>query len=396
MSLATRCPACGTVFRVVRDQLKVSEGWVRCGRCSEVFNAGQRLFDLEQDRKAEAATPARTPGTTPPRTASAPAAPPPAARSGLAPLSPATARVGSAWAPPSRPAVLWAPESEAQPLTDSAAPAHPAGAAQGEPRAEVPAPTPAEAGKDLPAYLAEPAPDSATPPSQPALQGGSGTQPEGAAAADSTLEWHEQPQERPQALPDAPTEPPRSQEEGQAAGQAVAEPEPTPGFVLQADRAARWRHPARRGTLALMALTLVALLAAQLALHFRDGLAAEWPASRPWLQAACNALGCRIEAPRRIDSLSVDSSGLVRVEGSRQYRLSMVVHNRASTAVRMPAIDLALTDTQGQTLARRVLTMAELGQSAQSLPPRGELALQAMLELGEQRVAGYTVELFYP
>ena len=47
MNLATRCPACGTVFRVVRDQLKVSEGWVRCGRCSEVFNAGERLFELE-------------------------------------------------------------------------------------------------------------------------------------------------------------------------------------------------------------------------------------------------------------------------------------------------------------------------------------------------------------
>ena len=44
MSLVTRCPACGTVFRVVQDQLKVSEGWVRCGRCSEVFNAVDGLF----------------------------------------------------------------------------------------------------------------------------------------------------------------------------------------------------------------------------------------------------------------------------------------------------------------------------------------------------------------
>src|SRR3954470_12029440 len=49
MSLATRCTACGTVFRVVQDQLKVSEGWVRCGRCDEVFNAIEGLFDLERD-----------------------------------------------------------------------------------------------------------------------------------------------------------------------------------------------------------------------------------------------------------------------------------------------------------------------------------------------------------
>ena len=47
MSLATRCPSCGTVFRVAQDQLKVSEGWVRCGRCSGVFNAAEVLFDID-------------------------------------------------------------------------------------------------------------------------------------------------------------------------------------------------------------------------------------------------------------------------------------------------------------------------------------------------------------
>ena len=63
MSLATRCPACGTVFRVVRDQLKVSEGWVRCGRCSEVFNAGERLFELDPVTAAPAVNP---PSAAPP------------------------------------------------------------------------------------------------------------------------------------------------------------------------------------------------------------------------------------------------------------------------------------------------------------------------------------------
>ncbi len=49
MSMATRCMACGTIFRVVQDQLKVSDGWVRCGRCEEVFNALEGLFDLERE-----------------------------------------------------------------------------------------------------------------------------------------------------------------------------------------------------------------------------------------------------------------------------------------------------------------------------------------------------------
>src|SRR3954470_11377709 len=54
MSLATRCTSCGTVFRVVQDQLKVSEGWVRCGRCNAVFNAIEGLFDLGRDAPADA------------------------------------------------------------------------------------------------------------------------------------------------------------------------------------------------------------------------------------------------------------------------------------------------------------------------------------------------------
>src|SRR5437867_1363835 len=47
MSLITRCPACGTMFKVVTDQLKVSQGWVRCGQCSEVFDASMHLLPGE-------------------------------------------------------------------------------------------------------------------------------------------------------------------------------------------------------------------------------------------------------------------------------------------------------------------------------------------------------------
>ena len=43
MSLITRCPACGTMFKVVPDQLRISEGWVRCGHCADVFDATAHL-----------------------------------------------------------------------------------------------------------------------------------------------------------------------------------------------------------------------------------------------------------------------------------------------------------------------------------------------------------------
>src|SRR5665647_900186 len=43
MSLITRCPACETLFKVVPDQLRVSEGWVRCGQCKDIFDAALHL-----------------------------------------------------------------------------------------------------------------------------------------------------------------------------------------------------------------------------------------------------------------------------------------------------------------------------------------------------------------
>jgi len=291
MNLATRCPSCGTVFRVVRDQLKVSEGWVRCGRCAEVFNAAERLFELE----------AASIGTTP--------APAP----DEAVASPAEA-VASA-----PPLVTIPPEAPAA-----------------EPEPE---PEPA------------PAPEEAAPPQGPEVT-------------------------------EAPSQP--------------AEESPTPEFLRRAEHDARRRQPGRRGLLALLAVLLAALLALQVGIHYRDRVAAAWPATEPVLQAACGLLGCRIEAPRRIDSLRVDSSGLVRVPGSALYRLSLVVRNQAPMPARMPAVDLSLTDAQGLTVARRVLSAAELGQPAPSLPAGGELLLQATLDLGEPRVAGYTLELFYP
>lgn len=47
MSLITRCPACTTMFKVVDEQLKAAQGWVRCGQCGEVFDASLHLVPGE-------------------------------------------------------------------------------------------------------------------------------------------------------------------------------------------------------------------------------------------------------------------------------------------------------------------------------------------------------------
>lgn len=60
------------MFKVVPDQLRISEGWVRCGQCNEIFNASQHLLS-DHEPHAE-----RSSGTgAPPAFSSMPVAAPP-------------------------------------------------------------------------------------------------------------------------------------------------------------------------------------------------------------------------------------------------------------------------------------------------------------------------------
>lgn len=71
MSLITRCPACGTLFKVVPDQLRISEGWVRCGHCADVFDAAAHLQGDAAPLESEAAANTPSPPQAQPATAHA-------------------------------------------------------------------------------------------------------------------------------------------------------------------------------------------------------------------------------------------------------------------------------------------------------------------------------------
>lgn len=68
MALATRCPGCHALFRVVADQLKLRGGLVRCGACGHVFDAIGTLSYLDDAsvRPAPAAEPETAVAGTPP------------------------------------------------------------------------------------------------------------------------------------------------------------------------------------------------------------------------------------------------------------------------------------------------------------------------------------------
>ncbi|MEO7851264.1 MAG: DUF3426 domain-containing protein, partial [Rubrivivax sp.] len=378
-----------TVFRVVQDQLKVSEGWVRCGRCSEVFNAVDGLFDLDHEEGAAVNAADNEPAFDADERATLEQPSPAridALMQAVTHAEPPQDETSSNETPP--------PVDE---IVDTGTAQTPEQMAYREAERELAAVYAALTPIDLPAA----APHSVSPVS-PALP----DEPDGPAEAptDGLSDWP-LPTAADTAV-DSPSDsaPPVESLDplDQPIGALIGHETPTPQFLRHAERAERWRRPAVRWALAVLSLLLAATLAAQLALHYRDAMAAQWPLSRPWLQRACQAAGCSIAAPRRIDALSVDSSGLLRADGVGQYRLSLVLNNRAGTEVLMPAIDLVLTDEQGRTLVRRVLSAKDLGAEHSALAPRAELALAGMLDLsalsdlGERRVNGYTVELFYP
>lgn len=100
MSMITGCPACGTLFKVVPDQLKISDGWVRCGHCSEVFDATAQL--------QTAGSPAGAPPSTDTEPQALEAADAPAIAAAPAPAPNAQAPVA--------PAVAAPPEREDDPI----------------------------------------------------------------------------------------------------------------------------------------------------------------------------------------------------------------------------------------------------------------------------------------
>jgi hypothetical protein len=94
----------------------------------------------------------------------------------------------------------------------------------------------------------------------------------------------------------------------------------------------------------------------------------------------------------------IETSGFNRLRDDT-YRLSFTLRNTAPVPVAAPAIELTLTDSQDQTIARRVLTPAELGANAAVIPATSDWSRSLGIALGTTggaRVAGYRLLAFYP
>lgn len=65
MRMSTRCPACGTAFRVYPQQLAARDGQVRCGKCATIFDARSTLVTEDEPEPLPAVAPASPPVSTP-------------------------------------------------------------------------------------------------------------------------------------------------------------------------------------------------------------------------------------------------------------------------------------------------------------------------------------------
>ncbi len=441
MSLVTRCPACATTFKVVRDQLRISDGWVRCGRCSEVFDA---TIDLQETPDpAQPAGPAEEP-----RHVDLPAPPESAAESAqdFASDHPELDELAEtdflddeqeapprdAGKPPSPPppsplaSVFPPPPSNARPFTDFAAtdklPFD--GVVADEPwpddeeQDEVLRMMEMEASRTAvrpppPPPLSFPDIDLNLPPARPALR--AAVPP---AVAEDTGNAQLQKALRRARAKSAKIAKAKARSDKAAVAATPSAPmvllasEPEPSVEI-ARRAPRWaagmpeassfwhRAGVRRSFWALAVLAML-LLAVQVLQQQRDLIAARQPSLRPALESLCRLTGCQVSALRQISDITIDGASFTREKsGEGAYRFSFTLRNAAAVPLAMPAVELSLLDTQERAVVRRVLTPSEFG-APQVLQARAERAASLPLSLSGPEVAalppiaGYRVVAFYP
>jgi predicted Zn finger-like uncharacterized protein len=345
MSLITQCPACATMFKVVPDQLRISDGWVRCGQCDEVFDANAHLYP--------------DPDIAPQPTVE-PIAPPVDPEGSWA----ASLRFASQDAEASAAASL--PDAERS-ATDSVVVAEPAAVAE----------TPFF--EDLPAPALDPFLDH---------RPGEMVEARGLAAAF--------------VVPDASAIPvefgqPRYV---QADVKTVAPPDNIKlSFMRKSHGAGFWYRTSVRLVLGGLCAALTCLLGLQLVVQERDRIAATEPASQELLGMVCAWFSCKVTPLRQIESVVIDSSSFTKVRAD-VYRLNFTLKSTAQTDLAVPALELTLTDMQDQSVIRRVLQGPELGLKKGLLGAGAELSASVPISVkttgSTERISGYRLLAFYP
>ena len=363
----TVCPKCALTLVVTAADLRIAQGYVRCGRCLNVFNALTRLSEERPSAAPEPETkPPGSPGqtTAPPepspssiddtgdfeveldasvlvtatRAAAAPPAPPPLPDGGPG-LRPAATNEsvpadsdGTAGEPPASP-LGQEPAPQAQP--EAAAPAEAAAS---------PDPAAASTASDSPA--AEPAaPDSDPATEAPATPDSAAAAPEPAPAAGLAPALAADPAAT--AEPAVAADASSTAESPDAQHTELPQQQPESAFELEA------RRPRAGLAWQLGAGALAIVLALQIVNHYRDALAAD-PALREPLSRVYSVLGVTLAPHWNLHAYEVRQLGAsVAGTAAGEIVVRASVTNSASRAQPLPLLRVTLQDRFGNRIAAR-------------------------------------------
>ncbi len=169
-----------------------------------------------------------------------------------------------------------------------------------------------------------------------------------------------------------------------------------------------WANPRKKrrswGALYGVAIPLLLLLlVAQMLFHYRDAVAAYWPAARPTLTRLCDVAGCAIRPLRDVamNYLSIESSDLQADPAHKGLLiLTANVRSHALWPLAYPYLELTLTDANDEIVVRRALGPADYaGGTADiggGIAPNGEVAVKLFIDASATVQAGYRLYMFYP
>ena len=322
------------MFRVVPDQLRISEGWVRCGNCDEVFDANAHLRNLHAMAALLGSAPDSHEATQ------------------LMPLK-AEPEPDYDWG-----TVLSAPPAEPVPAYNW----------QSDPFLE-------HSPQDIPA--ADELVDTMLLPLEPQA-----AQPDialiGSAGANPRV--HNLQELAPEAE-DAP----------------VSEQAPLSFMKPAATVAGSRPWLGRKALLAACTVLSLALLV-QALLQERDTLAARAPALRPLLQAGCQWLACKVSPLRDIEAIAIDSSAFTSVRpGVYLLRATLKNAAATELATPALELTLTDAQDQ-PLLRRVLLPAEISSKAALSAGAELSTNLPIAVQSGAvpEKIAGYKLLAFYP
>lgn len=159
-------------------------------------------------------------------------------------------------------------------------------------------------------------------------------------------------------------------------------------------------HRPHRGLWASASLVLLLLLIGQLGFFYRNELARE-PQLRPWIERACAQLGCVLRPAQDLSKIELAHGTVMpHPDYAQALFLDATLINRAEFPQPYPLLEVTLTDSNGQPVARRTFRpqhyLAAGRAAATDMPSNVAIPVGLEFTQPDARAVGYEIQLLPP